>query len=300
MVGEQLPSRAKKAIESLLVGDEHVVLASSVWTTDGDDAALALTNVRLILATDSRSADAVVLSLADLSSVSTAPNQRGRLLAFFCGETMRQIVVPEIVANDLVCAVRASLVESHPLGSDDPWWRDPLLDIGIALPGGVYLAGPDRSIEPGVPVYVSVVNAGVTVRLPTVQHESRFMIPWSRIRSLEIEGVDQARSRPSVGAVLAFGVLGLLARRTEMEAYLTVKADRGDYSFGIEGMLPTALRATLSPVLELLDEASKTTEGATIQTDPASLLRSLATLRDDGIITQSDFETKKAEILRRL
>ena len=299
VVSEQLHSRAAEAIESLLVGGEHIVSAVNAWTTSEDDAVLALTDVRLVLATESRSPDTVVIPWVDMSSVSTAANQRGRLLAFFVGESMRQVVLPEAAADEYVRFIRSRLAETHPFGPDDPWWRDPHLDLGIALPGGVYLAGPDRSIEPETAVYVSVVNAGVTVRLPIAPRvgERRFLIPWSRIGSLEIEGVDQVRSRPSVGAVLVFGVLGLFARSTEVEAFLTVKADGGDYSFGIAGMLPTTLRATLSPALDLIGRHA---EPSVLQSDPTSLLRNLASLRDDGIITQSEFEAKKAEILKWL
>jgi len=73
--------------------------------------------------------------------------------------------------------------------------------------------------------------------------------PWSTVRNVSVEGVDQIERRPSVGAVLAFGVLGLGASKEVRRAYFVIEVDKGDYVFERQGVLPLQLSGQLAPVL---------------------------------------------------
>ena len=88
-------------------------------------------------------------------------------------------------------------------------------------------------------------------------------------------------------------------------------ADGGQPASPVEATRPAASAAddAIEPEsletaeLEPLAPAAATTTQASVATDDASqiaILRELAALRDEGIITTVEFEAKKAEILRRL
>jgi hypothetical protein len=105
-------------------------------------------------------------------------------------------------------------------------------------------------------------------------------------------------SRPSVGAVVAFGVLGLAARRNEKRAFLTLVTEAGDYLVEDDEHLPVELRALLAPFLERLD--IKVAEAGNDPTDPIEQIRRLGELRDAGYITPEQFEAKRTELLGRI
>jgi hypothetical protein len=109
------------------------------------------------------------------------------------------------------------------------------------------------------------------------------------------EGINQVQQRPSVGAVVLFGVAGLAARKKESRSYLTVATQTGDYAFQVEGLLPAALAALVSPVARHFQA-----KGDAPKTDPIETIRRLGELRDEGLLTSEEFEAKKQELLKQL
>jgi hypothetical protein len=69
------------------------------------------------------------------------------------------------------------------------------------------------------------------------------------VRDVTVEGADQIERRPSVAAVLVFGVLGLGASKAIKRSYLVISSDNGDYVLERQELLPLELSGYLAPVL---------------------------------------------------
>ena len=103
-----------------------------------------------------------------------------------------------------------------------------------------------------------------------------------------------------MGAVVAFGVLGLAARKTEKRSYLTVSSDVGDVVLEVHDRLPVELRGLLRKYPALSNIASD--PGPTNE-DTSTILqqiRALGELRDAGYVSADEFEAKKKDLLGRL
>jgi len=127
-------------------------------------------------------------------------------------------------------------------------------------------------------------------------------ISYDEIVSLEIDS--DLVSKSKVLPVLAFGVLGLGAKGVRNQVALTVNLlDGGAAYFSIGNTTVTKVKAGLAPVLRatnleysdvLRDEerASSLGPGGMVQ-----FIRDLATLRDEGLLTQEEFDAQKARAL---
>jgi hypothetical protein len=244
-------------------GGNRQVLAESVAEQEAvDGVALAPDGKVLIAATDRQvvvvpdKGSPVSYPLTELHSVSViggaehvlfAPLQRDRVF--------ESVVLTADDAHRLATFVRARLMELHEPGAE--WWDDPAGTLGLSLwPAGL-LVRPASSAVPELQWFtVSFVNTGIQVR--TTRHpqdssrykgDAREFISWSQVRSLAVEGTDQIERRPSVGAVMLFGVLGLGASKSIRRSYLVVDTHGGSYIFERHEMLPVALAGFLAPVL---------------------------------------------------
>jgi hypothetical protein len=108
---------------------------------------------------------------------------------------------------------------------------------------------------------VSFANTGVQIlaykdsRYPQFYRgDATEFIPWPAVHSVTVEGVDQVERRPSVGAVVAFGIMGLGASKTIRRSYLVIATDAGDYFFEQDNLLPAGLAARIGPVLRLFTQ----------------------------------------------
>lgn len=168
---------------------------------------------------------------------------------------------------------------------------------------GRLLSDPKCSTEGPVDVVTAISEAGITLQWPEGASWQPTFIRWSSIEHLAVEGVEQYRNRPSVAAVVAFGVLGLAARRKETESYLVIDTTDGTWAIEVSDVLPTKLRADLSPVLRALPEGTEHREQpspASDEEDVIDTIRRLGELRDEGLLTDGEFNEKKAELLGRL
>lgn len=159
------------------------------------------------------------------------------------------------------------------------------------------LVTPGATFGPKAAVTLTATSSGF--RLQSASKPSLVeYFPRSEITAVSVDGVDQVQLRPSVLATAAFGVAGLAARKREQRSYLVIATDDGDGVYEVDGVLPTELRARLSPFTKGLN-VSPPAPAETIS-DPIDKLQRLAELRDQGVVTNEEFEETKAELLRQL
>jgi hypothetical protein len=215
---------------------------------------VAVTPTRL--ATCRAKSEPVIRDLEELHSISVLGGGESALVApLVRDQAFDAIPLPREQADDIARLVRKHLSQLHESGVE--WWDDPAGELGISLwPTGLLVA-PPSAVTPARAFYnISIVNTGVqmrTMRLPTAANiypgDFRDFIPWSEIERVDVEGADQIERRPNIGAVALFGVLGLGASKVIRRSYLVLGTARGEYVFERQEMLPTELRAFISPVL---------------------------------------------------
>jgi hypothetical protein len=133
---------------------------------------------------------------------------------------------------------------------------------------------------------------------------------WDQVRRISFD--DPGRTRASVGAIAVFGVLGLAARKSF--SLITISVTDQDIYF----TSPYAIGQWRASALRIAEDvpagASKIyVDGRPVQpisqtggssTDPPvdvlEQLRRLGELRDSGVLTAGEFESKKAALLERL
>ena len=126
---------------------------------------------------------------------------------------------------------------------------------------------------------------------------------WSEVQRISFD--DPGRTKARVGAVVAFGVFGLAARKAF--TLLTLSVTDEDMFFELQGPLAT-WRATAARIQQDVPESVGKIcvdgEGGVAAVaadgDIIDQIRRLGELRDSGLITPEEFETKKAELLGRL
>jgi Short C-terminal domain len=129
------------------------------------------------------------------------------------------------------------------------------------------------------------------------------VIPMETVTSIEITSQQVAKSR--LGAVFFLGVLGLGAKDSAHTTTVVVRTKDDEIAyFLISDSVPDAVQAALTPFLKALnipfyEEPSSSTASLPAPPAPdfADQLRKLAALRDDGLITDAEYETQKARLL---
>jgi hypothetical protein len=159
------------------------------------------------------------------------------------------------------------------------------------------LVTPSATIKPKAVVALTVTSVGIRMQLADKPLVFDYL-PRSEIENVSIDGVDQIQLRPSVLATAAFGVMGLAARKKEKRAYLVVSTARGDGVYEVSNVLPTELRARLSPLLKTIESSAHAPPQT--RSDPIEQIQRLAELRDQGIVTEEEFKEAKADLLGQL
>lgn len=140
---------------------------------------------------------------------------------------------------------------------------------------------------------------------------SHAVLKWTEIENIDIGGGQVGKNK--VGAEIMFGVLGGLgAKSTKNQTDITVyTTDKQMAYYQIDKKSPLESRAIFAPFLQsagikfhdeasqeaqndLLREAVKPSSG---DANNLSQLEKLADLKNKGIITQAEFDKKKAQIL---
>jgi hypothetical protein len=128
-----------------------------------------------------------------------------------------------------------------------------------------------------------------------------FAIPWEQVTGMEIEGPEQASKRISGARVAMIGIFALAAKKKVKSAVITVVTKDGDEAvFQTHDWLALDLHAKLTPVLGQLHKHQPAEPTAAAAPSDADQIRKLAELRDQGILTEAEFQAKKTELLARI
>jgi hypothetical protein len=196
-------------------------------------------------------------------------------------------------------------------GARPAWLTDPApLSVWI---GGVKYLGGYAGRDDAVPALGLLFDRrGIHARA----FAEVFTIPWTSVRALEIEGAVDISERLSVSRLVALGA----STWVTSIAYLTVRTDRGDAIFEVEGLGPPELRARLSRVLQGLApnelpaqpialERVERAEPKALDVDPmrttdaplevlvVDALWKLSKLRDGGLLGPAEVSVLRARLL---
>jgi hypothetical protein len=298
------PKYALRTLSRMTSGTEIVTLHTGSMT-GGRQIVIATTSDRVIIAINRAVVDppAIVLQFSDLAAciwfAGNAPTLVSLVLAPVrfderlveirldgTADTARSISAS---VNPAINEARDARVEGH--------WSATLPDAFAVAFDGMLLSEPAKADTRPERVRVVAMNAGLALERPDERHS---FIPWQSVDAVAVEGVDQVRNRPSVGAVVAFGVLGLAARRKESEAYLVIETADGAWALELPNMVPAKVRADLSPVLRSLSTGTGHSALGVDQDDVVETIRRLGGLRDEGLLSEDEFNAKKVDLLGRL
>ncbi len=233
---------ASFAVAALVEDAETPIRAIAGRSRRGDCVAM-LTPGRLIVGGGGLDR---VYRLADLATVVVVTTSGGPALFPASTTLPGDMFYVDATASEFARAVREEIARIRPTIDASPIWERPGFTEVIRLEDAGLLSGPTSSpVRGGTVVIVMISGAGVQIR--HADASAGVVIPWRAISTFRVEGVDQVQMRPRVGAVLAFGVLGLAARRKEKRAYLTVETDEGEFLIEDGAHLPIELRSLLTP-----------------------------------------------------
>lgn len=132
---------------------------------------------------------------------------------------------------------------------------------------------------------------------------TKFIIPNSSVSDVAIEGKDDVNRRVTVTRLLAVGIFAfaLKKKNKDKEAYLTIELSDGQEAiFFIDKKSPMELRTKLAQVISQVKQAGVSSQAQANQTGSGSIadeLTKLASLKEQGILTQAEFDKKKSELL---
>jgi hypothetical protein len=202
-----------------------------------------------------------------------------------CGRTVRlsrSIRPPEVARGVLVAPV-------------EHWWQRPGTGLPFDLGVAQYLGG-HSTVRPRM--------GGVTVEMQREQmHVSSgirvFVVPWSDVRAVHADSRERVANRPVVARMAAARAIDLT--RDPAPSYLVVETDGEAFVFGFE-ISPAELAARCLGILspeEALPSAPPGDEPPG-SGDTSRLLRELAALHAEGVLSDEEYSMKKAEVLRRM
>lgn len=132
---------------------------------------------------------------------------------------------------------------------------------------------------------------------------TKFTIPNSMISDVAVEGKSEVNRRVTVTRLLTVGLFAFALKKkgVDKEAYLTiVLSDGQEVIFFADNIAPMNLKVKLAKSISQVKQANPTrAQNATPQA-PSSVadeLAKLAVLKEKGIITQEEFDKKKAQLL---
>ena len=123
-----------------------------------------------------------------------------------------------------------------------------------------------------------------------------FTISNKDISSINFEGKDDVIQQRTIARNILLA--GKSKKQAVKDTYLTIELVSGESaSFHIEDKAPLELKASLSNVTLQIAQGKPQTTATTIQASTTDELTKLAELKDKGILTQAEFESKKKQIL---
>ena len=133
---------------------------------------------------------------------------------------------------------------------------------------------------------------------------TKFTILNSQIKDVVIEGKDEVNRRVTVTRLLAVGIFAfaLKKKNKDQESYITLKLTDGqEVILFVDNKAPMALRAKLAKVISAVKQANVSSQSQATQpanqSSVADELTKLATLKEQGILTEEEFTAKKKQLL---
>jgi hypothetical protein len=179
---------------------------------------------------------------------------------------------------------------------------------------GDYLGGlPEYPYAIKGPLLAS--DAGVRVKgrsqertMLGTARKAEVFVAWSDVASVTVNTHERGKSR--VGEVLAFGVIGLGAKASEIVSEMVVRMKNGDVAYFATEQHGAQLLSKLKPILDQVGIFVRvecggfpSMPGAPTTADAAdrsvaSELERLIALRDRGELSAQEFELLKARLLK--
>lgn len=180
----------------------------------------------------------------------------------------------------------------------------------VKFEGVRYLGGHPQRTKPCDRLTLIVDDDGVRAK---GNYLTAVRLPWGDVVSLDVDGPDTAQKKVTIGRVVAVGVLALAIKKKVKTAYVSVETATGTAVFQVNGFFAPEIRAKLSPIL-----AARLSNGARVgqeplattadppaePTEPAAQPRSVADeliqlrqLREEGVLTNEEFEIQKSRLL---
>jgi 5S rRNA maturation endonuclease (ribonuclease M5) len=133
---------------------------------------------------------------------------------------------------------------------------------------------------------------------------TKFTIPNTQIQDIVVEGKDEVNRRVTVTRLLAVGIFAfaLKKKNKDQESYITLElADGQEVILFVDNKAPMALRAKLAKVISAVKQTNVSSQSQTAQSSTQSSvadeLAKLASLKEQGVLSQAEFDSEKAKIL---
>ena len=135
---------------------------------------------------------------------------------------------------------------------------------------------------------------------------TKFTISNSQINDVVIEGKDDVHRRVTVTRLLAVGIFAfaLKKKNKDQEAYITLELTDGqEVILFVDDKAPMALRAKMAKVISAVKQANVANQAqaaqSPTQSSVADELAKLASLKEQGILSQTEFDGEKVRILNQ-
>lgn len=128
-----------------------------------------------------------------------------------------------------------------------------------------------------------------------------FIIPTTDIADVAVEGKDEVSRRVTVTRLLAVGIFAFALKKKseDKETFVTIVLKDGqEIIFHVDNKAPMDVKASLSKVLAYVRQnAAPKVVSVAAPASVADELTKLTKLKQAGVITQAEFDKKKAELL---
>lgn len=135
---------------------------------------------------------------------------------------------------------------------------------------------------------------------------TKFVISNSQIKDIAIEGKDEVNRRVTVTRLLAVGIFAfaLKKKNKDQESYITLELTDGqEVILFVDNKAPMALRAKLAKVISVVKQANTSIKAQVApqhaQSSIADELTKLASLKEQGLLTQAEFDSEKVKLLNQ-
>lgn len=192
----------------------------------------------------------------------------------------------------------------------DGWWRDPSVWAAFGrskqyqMRSTAYLGGwsghPKKHGKNNILVFR---KEGITYR----SFRDLFVIPWDAVTTVEVEGPDSPPSR-TTARLEPLGVFPVAGKKRSRSVAVVAELSSGEAAiFHSEQVSVEEVRTKLLPITNRLSRAATSASSPAEPSPPAEPsapadpvadeLMKLAQLRDQGTITDEQFEAQRAKLL---